>query len=461
MKNPGIHFRLLMAAFLLIGATTLTLGYMGVHITHNFVQTRFEERMLFLAKYLALNSELGILIDERAMLQRLARNLLSEKDVVRVAISDALGDCLADVSRNSPSPRAEIEVPVYLTETPEESLSFQWSIDGKPDDQKIGMVSITYTTMGIDRLLSIMKIRFIWLSIGLAVFAMIIFYFISRSLVSPVTYLVKSVRKVAQGDLSFRVKPGRLPETRNLAVAVNVMLDSLENSRKALEEANLKMIRQKTLAEMGKFSMMIAHEVKNPLSIIKSSLDILKKDINPSYRTTMIEYIDDEVKRLNRLIEDFLLFAKPATPNFRTVDLNQMLHTAINRFCIRIANSDVEIKASIEETPCIAQADPDLLNRAVDNVLKNAFEADENQGTIDIRTLRNENEWSVQIADQGGGVDTNNMEKIFEPFFTTRSKGTGLGLAFASQVVKSHGGAISARNSDNGGAVFTITIPYS
>lgn len=459
MKNPGIHARILLAAFFLIGATTTTLGYMGVRIAHQFVQTRFEERMQFLAKYLALNAELGILIDERTMLLKLARNLLSEQDVSRVTITDFFGDYLADVNRHIPGNSAYIEATVFMTESPDESLVYQWALNENIEAEPIGKVRITYSTKGIDHLLALMRVRFFWLSIGLALLAMIIFYFISHSVVAPVTYLVRSVRKVAQGDLSFRVVPGHLPETRNLAIAINVMLDSLEASRKALDEANQKMIHQKTLAEMGKFSMMIAHEVKNPLGIIKSSLDILKKEIHRPAENTMIIYIEDEIQRLNRLIEDFLLFAKPARPNFRIIDVNDMLLNTLTRFNLRIMNSSLEIITIIDGTPCMIEADPDLLNRAIDNILKNAYEANDGQGAITVSAGLKENNWVVEIIDQGNGIEIKNMEKLFEPFFTTRSKGTGLGLAFAQQVVKSHNGLISARNMEKGGALFQITIP--
>jgi nitrogen fixation/metabolism regulation signal transduction histidine kinase len=107
--------------------------------------------------------------------------------------------------------------------------------------------------------------------------------------------------------IAIRVQ--REPFGRELAVAFNVMLDSLERNRRSLEEAKEQMRRQKTLAEMGRFSLMIAHELKNPLSIIKCSLDVLKKDFALSSDNTMVFYIEDEIMRLNRLIGDFLIFA--------------------------------------------------------------------------------------------------------------------------------------------------------
>jgi signal transduction histidine kinase len=464
MRKAGIHVRLLLAGFLLISATTLTMGYMGVKIIHQFVQARFEERIRFLAKYLALNAELGILIDERTMLKQLARNLLSERDVARVGIYNSKEEVLADESHPAIHGTNAIEVPVVLKESMEESLAFQWNSTRDPEDQLIGFVRITYTTEGIQVLLTMMKVRFVWLAIILAVFSVLIFFFISRSLVAPVTYLARSARQVARGDLTLRVKPSRLPETRELGEAFNAMLDSLEKSEKALMEVNKKMVRQKTLAEMGKFSMMIAHEVKNPLSIIKSSVDILKKDLIQPETNTMITYIEDEINRLNRLIEDFLTFARPAQPAFRQVDINAMLEECVIRLEQSVNPPDsgdvpVKINMRLPAHPVHLQADPDLLIRAIGNILKNAFDATGNQGEIGVFVSYDNYSWILKISDNGSGIDAENTNRIFEPFFTTRAKGTGLGLAFVSQVVQAHGGRISAANHRNGGAVFRMELP--
>lgn len=456
MRRPGIHIRLLAAAILLIGATTLALGYAGTLIIHEFVKTRFEERISFLARYLALNAELGILIDEREMLRRLSQNLLSEKDVIGVSIFDSKDEPLAEVIKPFSGVLSVIESPVILKESQDESRAFQWN----PPSPVIGKVKITYTTEGLAILLDTMKRRFIWLSGIAGLFSVLIFYFISRSLVAPITQLVRTSRKVASGNLQLRADLGVLPETRELAAAFNAMLDSLENSRKALEKANLTVIRQTTLAELGKFSLMIAHEVKNPLGIIKSSMDILKKDLPAD--DMMVEFIEDEIRRLNRLIEDFLLFARPANPAFRPVNLHEMLRECAVRFELQTAHIPVNIQTDIPEDCCDGQADPDLLVRAVGNIIKNAMESGgQDENLIRIRAFCEKDTWIAEITDRGPGIEPDLIDKIFEPFFTTRSKGTGLGLAFASQVIKAHGGAIMAQNRPEGGAIFQIKIPKS
>lgn len=457
MKNPGIHVRILLAAFMLISATTFTLGYIGANITHQFAQRRFVEHISFLAKYLALTAELGILIDDRPMLRRLAVNLMSERDVVGVAILDSHNQELVRVPEATSGSFPVMETPVFLTESREESKAFEYNEGSK--NSLIGKVRITYSTAGIDQLWATMITYFIWLAAGLTCLAILIFYFISRSLVAPVKGLAQAARRVAQGDLNLRALPGSLPETRELAVAFNVMLDSLEGNRKSLEEANEQMRRQKTLAEMGEFSLMIAHELKNPLSIIKSSLDVLKKDFALSSDNTMVFYIEDEIMRLNRLIGDFLIFARPVAPSFRHTDVNALLREIITRFELQKTGTPCEIRSHIPSAPCYAYVDPDLLIRAIGNVIKNAFEANENKCVVQVTATSLTDAWTTEIADDGEGIAPENIDKIFNPFFTTRAKGAGLGLAYASQAIKAHGGVISAENRMEGGALFRVEIP--
>ncbi len=465
MKKPGIHLRLMVAAFLLICASTFTLGMVGVQITREFMLKRFTDRISFLAKYLALNSEVGVLIGDKAGLKSLALNLLGEEDVAKVTIVDNHNNQLVDLSRTIAGPLSSVETPVLFKKAGGENLLFRsdrrtpFGTHEIPGADYIGKVRITFSTHGIDQLMVEIARQFTWFSIGLALLAGLVFYIISRSIVVEVTKLADTARQVGQGDLALRARPGSVPETKELALAFNAMLDSLARSREALARADEQVIRQNALAEMGKFSLMIAHEVKNPLSIIKSSLDILKKDLTLPSGETMIAYMEDEIRRLNRLIEDFLSFTRPASPTFRPVDLNGMLGEMAVRFELQHAESPLEIQMRIPSVPCRAQADRDLLTRALSNILKNACEANGEKGVVRVSSCSQDDTWVVEVEDQGEGIPPDNMDKILEPFFTTRSKGTGLGLAFASQVITAHSGNITAKNREEGGALFRVEIP--
>jgi signal transduction histidine kinase len=459
LKSFGIHLRLLLAVFALITTTAFGLGYVGTNIAREFIQSRFENRISFLARYLALNAELGILIGDRAMLRRLASNLMTEDDIARVVVFDAEGVELTAVSRELPGALSTVRTAVVLRESKGYDGAFDEYFDTRKRERIIGKVEIAFSTGGIDRVLTEMANRFAWLSGGLAGLAALIFYFISRSLVAPVTRLAEAARQVAGGDLDTRVQPAGPPETRGLAMSFNTMLDSLKKQRKELERVYEELMKQNALAEVGKFSLMVAHEVKNPLSIIKSSLDIVKKDCDLSASPLMVAYMEDEIQRLNRLIEDFLAFARPARPSFRRIDLNALLTEIVARFELQKGASSPTVDARIPDEPFETYADPDLLTRAVVNILDNADEANGRKGVIRVAVFCGNLTWRVDISDQGGGIQPDELEKIFEPFYTTRSKGVGLGLAYVFQVIMAHDGNVYAADREEGGAVFTIELP--
>lgn len=467
MKKPGIHARILFSAFLMIVAATLALDWAGVHITSQFMHKRFEDRIAFLAKYLALNSEVGVLVGDRSGLKSLALNLLGEEDVARVEIMDNQNNVLVNLSRDVRGPISKVETPVLFKRNQDENMvifSDRVTPFGRrpvSGTEHIGKVRIYFSTFGINQLIRTITKQYLWISSVLAVLAVLLFYFLSRSITKEVKNLVVTAHQVGRGDLSLRAKPGRLPETQQLALAFNAMLDSLAVSRQTLQRVNRQMIQQKTLAEVGKFSLMVGHEVKNPLGIIKSSLDILKKEYDLSSDITMVGYIEDEILRLNRLIEEFLQFAKPTKPAFREVDLNEMLADVARRFEMMEPHNAKKLKLKLPDKPAVGLADRDLLMRAVGNIVKNAYEATGEDGRVEIRSSLSEDAWKVEIVDNGPGIDRDVKHKIFNPFFTTRAKGTGLGLAFAAQVFKSHGGYILAENGDAKGAVFTAEIPLT
>lgn len=455
--NIGIHVRVLLSAVLLISASTFALGYFGVETINKFVTLRFNQRIDFMAEYFAMNVELGILIDEQKLLHGLAMSILDEDDIAGVEIENIKGEKLVDETKNIPGPYKLIEKKVILSETIEGKTGMEL-IGENGENNHIGIVRVKYSLKGIKDLVGIMKQKIVLTAMGLAMISCVIFYFISRSLVLPVISLAKTARKVSKGNRSIRAVSGNTPETKRLAEAFNEMLDSMAKSRESLIQINEKMAKQETMAEMGRFSMMIAHEVKNPLAIIQSSLEMLKKDLNIPDGTMTLNYAEEEIVRLNELIESFLIFARPGKPKFILTDLNRLAYQVVTGFKIQCNLKDIEICSSIPDSGFLAEADFDLLSRSLNNIIKNACEANKGKGVVDISIICKGENWSFQVKDQGNGIPEDNQKKIFEPFFTTKAKGTGLGLAFADQVVKTHGGGITVENPDQGGAMFSVNL---
>jgi signal transduction histidine kinase len=396
-----------------------------------------------------------MLIGDQKMLERLANNLLSEKDVVQVLVENAKGEILVKVESDPNIHLKEAIAEIKLRQQEENQAFWGSSVQ----NQILGKVHVVYTTSGIDELLAKLRTRYAVAVLGLAAVGLLAFFFFSRSLVAPLKELVKASRIVAKGDLNARVEPGSLPETNELAEAFNHMLVSLAESRKSLEETYQEMIQQKALAEVGHFALTVAHEVKNPLGIIKGALDIFKKqDVDNVTKSTMIEYVDEEIKRLNRLIQDFLDFSRPRKPIFEKVELNALMKDLIQRLRLEWEEKGIIIDTDISKEKCLSRADPDMLSQALFNVIKNACEASDTDGHVLVKSSLSHGNWITQITDSGKGMDHETQKRVLEPFYTTKAQGTGLGLAYVARVIEIHRGEMSFTENHPQGTIFEIRL---
>ena len=465
MNKFGLHIRMVIVAVVIISAVTFCLDIAGIYIIRNYMLERFKSRIVFLAKYLAVNSEVGVLIRDRAGLNSLAVNLLGEEDVALVIIKDSNGKILAEQSRNVPGKLYSVTSSIILNKTDEENFLFKeypvtafgtFPIKGI---DSIGKVKIKYSTRGINRLIKGVTTQFVRVSVFLAILAGILFHFIVKNIVTDVTKFAMVAKKVRDGDLDLRADQGTLPETRDLASAFNSMLDTLEDSRKAYERITKEAAQQKSLAELGKFSLSVAHEVKNPLAIIKTAFEFLQKEYNIPEDNTMGEYINDEILRLNHLIENFLLFAKPGNIIFSNVRIDLFMARLEKRYDMLYEDTLIGFKWKIQVEDFVVRADVSLLIQVFDNIIKNAIEASPDDSMITIKSYGKDKMWFVEIIDQGSGIEKDKEKEIFEPFFTTKSKGTGLGLSLVDQIIKAHDGVIYVENNKEVGIGITIGIP--
>ena len=456
--NLSFQQRLVMGIALLLAVTTLSLGMAGNQLAKNFLLIRFGDRMDFLAKYLAANSELGILLGDKEMLRRLATNLLAEKDVVEVKIKDEKGRILAIVRDKTPSPSLKrTTAPVYLTTASENVVFTQKSSNRR--GKIIGMVEIAYVTTSIDQLSTQLRNRYILLTLLIFAAGTIFFLIFTRSLTAPLASLIEAAQKVAEGDLEVRLQKGSLPETRKLATAFNTMTQALKDSRKDLEETYQKLIQEQALAEVGHFAVTVAHEVKNPLGIIKGALDILrKKEVEEDVRMTMISYVEDEIKRLDLLIRDFLDFSRPKTLDFKKTDLGLLIDEIAKRLRIEWQAKGVSIKIKKNLHNAFIHADQEALSRAIINILKNACEVSPEESQVTVQLVDQGSSYILTVADNGPGIPDEIKKKIFEPFFTEKSKGTGLGLTLTKKIIEAHMGQIEVKDNKPGGTRIEITF---
>jgi PAS domain S-box-containing protein len=238
------------------------------------------------------------------------------------------------------------------------------------------------------------------------------------------------------------------------------ILEDLSELRVLEEERH----RQDRLALLGQMAAQVAHEIRNPLVTIGLGIQYLEKGLEPdSPRRQAVQRITRQLDRLEQTVNEFLSFSKPPSMRFERHSLAEVVDSAIEIFNDHL--QEHKITLSKEHAPDLPPVLVDLehIERVIANLVMNAVEAMPQGGDITIKTRPVEKPGGLMaelsIADTGIGISPENIDKIFEPFFSTHSKGIGLGLAIAKQIVEEHKGTITAESSPGQGATFTILLP--
>ena len=218
------------------------------------------------------------------------------------------------------------------------------------------------------------------------------------------------------------------------------------------------MQKRKQLAAVGELSASIAHELRNPLASLKGSMEMLREERTEReghYSGQLMDIAIKEMDRLNGIISDFLLYARPKPPEKTLFALGDLLEEILMLFQHR---KDIQILTEIGND-IVVHGDPNQLKQVFLNLISNAVDAMPDGGVLSVVASTNQSSVCVDLRDSGTGIAEENIEKIFYPYFSTKNRGTGLGLAIAYRIIEEHSGHIRAFNSPGGGAVFSITLP--
>jgi two-component system sensor histidine kinase PilS (NtrC family) len=205
----------------------------------------------------------------------------------------------------------------------------------------------------------------------------------------------------------------------------------------------------------------IAHEIRNPLAAMRGSIQMLHSEMNAeSSQTQLMEIILRESDRLNRIISDFLSYARPRSIIQSKVDVGDLLKQTFTllRHSPEVSDGQV-IEEDVPEAPLLADADAQQLQQVFWNLARNALQAMPGGGTLRAKVTRNShNRLRITFTDTGRGMSPEQVEHLFEPFSSTTG-GTGLGLSIVYQIIRDHGGTINVRSRENRGTTITIELP--
>jgi len=216
------------------------------------------------------------------------------------------------------------------------------------------------------------------------------------------------------------------------------------------------------LAAVGQLSAGIAHEVRNPLSSIKMSLQILEKRMSPAGNDLKRFHIArKEVEHLEKLVSDILVFAKPTEPEMHLADLNMCLEYSLAMAEREVEVKKIKVQTRFDDRVPLVSFDSSMLQQAFLNLYLNAIDAMEEGGTLTIRTglAEGQNLVVAEIIDNGAGIDESALPHVFNPFFTTKKYGTGLGLSQVKKIIDQHRGSIDVESRKGEGTRVIVTLP--
>lgn len=332
----------------------------------------------------------------------------------------------------------------------------------------IGVLNINYSLNRTKMQMIDASRIFVISSITITVFlAITISLLLFRFVKNPLDNMVNTMLKVEKGDFAVRIKYKRKDEIGRLIESFNSMVDRLETAQNELEQLHFQQLeRADRLSSIGEMAAGIAHEIKNPLAGISAAVTIIKDDMaDDDPRGAILGEVVDQVKRLDKTVNDLLFFGKPSLPELSCVDINSILTTTLKFASQHRGGVNIERRINLQTDLPPVYADDKQMQQVFLNIVLNAYQAMTSGGVLGITTslgLQNDIEYvKVEISDTGSGIPPQILDKIFTPFYTTKAQGTGLGLPICNKLVKLHNGNISVVSNEATGTVFTVELPAS
>jgi len=479
MMRATIHYleclslrtKLILSFVFVILIATLISSFITYYQWKRDFYAQVREEGSVLVQTLAQGSVDPILRHDFSTLEEYVNTLLKKENVVYVIFTDRHDHVLAggdqevaippEVIKQGLSSRQPVLVQNFRSGERRmliNDISVPVLIDGK----KWGAVRVGFSLVNVEREIY-SNIVFALLSACLSLAGGIaVALVLTRIITKPVTRFIGSMRRISQGDLSEKIEIASPDEFGQMADSFNRMAHSLQESQETLRTTFAELAEKQKLAALGELSARVAHEIKNPLGIIRGSAQIIVDGKTPlAIKEEVGRYIIEETDKLNHIVMDILNYAQPQRRASVPIDINRLITD--NRVLWEKALAEkgtIVLSIALHADLPQIQGDPNLLQRALLNLVMNAGEAAQPEGTVHIETFSAEGaDVGVSIADSGPGMDDAAMEKAFEPFFTTKKQGTGLGLSIVRNIVESHNGSITLERREEGGTKVTMLFP--
>lgn len=306
--------------------------------------------------------------------------------------------------------------------------------------------------------------------VGISIFgigmALILGIFLARGIKHSIYELVLKVRGATDRELVEKLDIENETELEHLDKHIRRLIERVHAVNQDLERSQLMLIRAEKLAALGRMAAGLAHEIRNPLTAIKMLIFTLQNEEKKnSLRYNDYSVILKEIKRMETFMQNFLDFARPPEPDFKTVDVHKILKQTLDLISSQCKNGQIVLIENLMAKDAMVYADQEQLHIVFVNIILNAIQSISKTGTVTLQTIQLQNKedaksyFQISISDTGIGIPDAIKDSLFDPFVTGKEGGSGLGLSIANQIIAKHGGWIEAYNNPDHGATFVVVLP--
>jgi two-component system NtrC family sensor kinase len=308
-------------------------------------------------------------------------------------------------------------------------------------------------------------------------------YLLAQNIARPILRLRTMSQSVASGDLNQTINLRRSDEIGDLAEAFDQMTSHLRDRTEEaerlyaetvqrnkelaainarLQETQLQLIQSEKLAAIGQLTAGIVHDVKNPLTVIKGTAELMQEEPNLSDdERKELSMIRESAVKANNIVSDLLKFARQTTAEKKSQDLRETVTASIRLTTYLSRQAQVKMDVSLPDQPVMVAYDAQQVEQVFINLIANAIQAMPDRGSLQVNLEQKDGMATVSFADTGTGIPPEIINRIFDPFFTTKpeGQGTGLGLSVSYGIIASHEGRIEVQSQVGQGTTFTVFLP--
>ena len=336
----------------------------------------------------------------------------------------------------------------------------------KPIVYKSKVVGVVWVRIHIENELPIIKLKQVVNAIaGVSILGFLVLMLISALWGGEIQGIRMEMENI-RNNSSFRLKK-RWGIFGYISSNINEMLDTIEKDNRKRHKLERQLNQKEKLASLGNMIAGVAHEVKTPLAIIKTRIQMWQQEVQRNGKIAehispeSMNMVINEINRMSNLVKRLLIFSRPIDKKMKPVSINKLINEVVGFINVERNNKRILIEQNLQSDMPLIPMDENSIKQVVMNVLDNSIEAMTDHGKIlvisriDIECEK----LVVVISDTGEGIPDEIINKIFEPFFTSKESGAGLGLAISYEIVKAHNGEISFSKNGDSGAKCTIKLP--